>query len=299
MVTVSLLTFIVLGLLLMFNQTQRAFRTTMTQSDVLETARSTMDLMSRDLEGMAPCTYPDMVVNGRLVRTTNFMAEIQLPPQNWLVQPLPGNTWPRTNLLERFFFQTKLNQDWIGIGYQVMPDDNNGFVGTLYRYCGTNTARFGINSLSQQFLLAAQKAIQTLGTPGMSIANMNRVADGVVHLQVRPYAPNGFPIVGDPSTIYGIYRTNAISPFYGALAQVAVTANNLYPDRVAGCYFVSNAVPAYVELELGILEPQVLKTYRNIPVPAAQVQYLTNHVAQVHLFRQRIPIRNVDPTAYP
>jgi hypothetical protein len=35
MVTVGLLTFIILGLLLMFNQTQRAFRTGMTQTDVL------------------------------------------------------------------------------------------------------------------------------------------------------------------------------------------------------------------------------------------------------------------------
>ena len=131
MVTVSLLTFIVLGLLLMFNQTQRAFRTTMTQSDVLEAARSTMDLVSRDLETMAPCTYPDMFVNGRLVRTTNFMAEILIPPQNWLLQDLPGNLVPRTNLLERFFFQTKFNQDWIGIGYQVLPEDNKGFIGTL------------------------------------------------------------------------------------------------------------------------------------------------------------------------
>src|SRR5947207_12610645 len=46
MVTVSLLTFIILGLLLMFNQTQRAFRTGMTQTDVLEAGRATMDMLS-------------------------------------------------------------------------------------------------------------------------------------------------------------------------------------------------------------------------------------------------------------
>jgi hypothetical protein len=27
--------------------------------------------------------------------------------------------------------------------------------------------------------------------------------------------------------------------------------------------------------------------------------YLSNHVAQVHIFRQRIPVRNVDPSVYP
>jgi hypothetical protein len=30
----------------------------------------------------------------------------------------------------------------------------------------------------------------------------------------------------------------------------------------------------------------------------AQRSYLSNHVSEVHLFRQRIPIRNVDYTAY-
>jgi hypothetical protein len=28
------------------------------------------------------------------------------------------------------------------------------------------------------------------------------------------------------------------------------------------------------------------------------MNYLTNYAGQVHIFRQRIPIRNVDPTAY-
>ena len=31
---------------------------------------------------------------------------------------------------------------------------------------------------------------------------------------------------------------------------------------------------------------------------AAQRQFLSNRVAQVHVFRQRIPIRNVDPSLY-
>jgi hypothetical protein len=62
---------------------------------------------------------------------------------------------------------------------------------------------------------------------------------------------------------------------------------------------MSNAVPAYLELELGILEPQVLQKYRSIPLGPPARQYLSNHVAQVHIFRQRIPVRNVDLSAYP
>jgi hypothetical protein len=61
---------------------------------------------------------------------------------------------------------------------------------------------------------------------------------------------------------------------------------------------VSNAVPAYVELELGILEAQILKKSRSIPNPLLQSNFLSGYAAQEHIFRQRIPIRNVDTTAY-
>jgi hypothetical protein len=54
-----------------------------------------------------------------------------------------------------------------------------------------------------------------------------------------------------------------------------------------------------VEIELGILETQALERYRSLLVPgsaAAATTYLTNHPGFVHIFRQRIPIRGVDPT---
>jgi hypothetical protein len=59
-------------------------------------------------------------------------------------------------------------------------------------------------------------------------------------------------------------------------------------------------MPAYVELELGILESQTYHSYKAIVSanPAAAAAFLSNHVAQVHLFRQRVPIHNVDPSAY-
>ncbi len=292
----SLLTLIILGLLMMFNQTQRAFRSSMTQSDVLEAARATMDILARDLEQMAPSQYPDLVINNVRYRGTNFLAET--PSPSFLLQELPGNVLPRTNFVQRFFFLTKFNQDWIGTGYLVLPLDASGYVGTLYRFSGTNYPRFGTINLSSRFYSAIQVALQNIGF-NLPVTNLSRIADGIVHLRVRPFAPNGFPIVGDVAFVNGLFRTNPVTPFYGRIGQVAVAANNAYPDHMVGCYFLSNAVPAYVELELGILEPQTLQRYRSIPLPAAQAQYLSNHVAQVHLFRQRIPIRNVDLAAYP
>ena len=175
MVTVGLLSFIILGLLLMFNQTQRAFRAGLTQTDVLEAGRATMDLMTREMEQMSASQSPDYIdFTGVRRRTTNFFVEpstnfysaISSGAFSWtkpLLQELPGNGQPRTNLVQRFFFLSKLNQDWIGTGYDVVPDDANQCVGTLYRY-STNYPRGFLLPLSAQFL----------STP---LTNRNRIAD--------------------------------------------------------------------------------------------------------------------------
>ena len=59
-----------------------------------------------------------------------------------------------------------------------------------------------------------------------------------------------------------------------------------------------NAVPAVVEFEIGILEQQTYQHYKSIPTAAAQANYLEGQAGRVHLFRQRVAVRNVDATAY-
>jgi hypothetical protein len=49
---------------------------------------------------------------------------------------------------------------------------------------------------------------------------------------------------------------------------------------------------------MGVLEDRTLQHAESLLTAADQMNYLSNHVGQVHIFRQRIPIRNVDPTAY-
>ena len=287
MVTMGLLTFIVLGLLAMFHQTQRAFRSSMTQSDLMEGARSTTDIVTREVEQMTPSHYPDMVVNGIVRRATNFFVQ-PAPgfPAHW-EQNLPGTTLVRTNIVQQFFFLTRLDQDWIGTGYLVLPDDaNNPMVGTLYRFCTTNSPRSGPINVSSNFLNPLPWQLY-------------RIAEGVVHLRVIPYAPTGFPIVSDGLTTWALVRRNAWTNDYARIPQAVVTANPALPGAWQACYFVHDAVPGFVEIELGMLEPQILQRYRSIPVPTAARQYLEAHAAQVHIFRQRIPVRNVDITAYP
>src|SRR5262249_48335057 len=145
MVTVGLLSFIVLGLLAMFNQTQRAFRASMAYTDVLESGRLVMDMIAREMEQATPARMP--YGTNRFGATTNFFVELSPGFNRPLFQGLPGTTLAgnsqeqRTNILQRFFFLIRQNQDWIGTGYQVIPDYPNSPVGTLYRFSATNRTR--------------------------------------------------------------------------------------------------------------------------------------------------------------
>src|SRR2546421_7572074 len=76
LVTISLLAFIILGLMAMFIQTQKAFRGSMKQTDVLGSGRAVMDMITRELSQMTP---------SQMGRTYNFFAEIpayQAPPNS-------------------------------------------------------------------------------------------------------------------------------------------------------------------------------------------------------------------------
>jgi prepilin-type N-terminal cleavage/methylation domain-containing protein len=304
LVAVSLMSFIVLGMLAMFSQTQKAFRASMTQTDVLESGRILTDMMGRELAQMAP--------SGQ-VFTTNFFAELSMQP---LLQGMPGTTLApgtqdrRTNIVDRLFFLSLSNQTWNGLGYQVFPDYPNAGVGTLYRFSANSSIINPVNLLSSNFQFAARAAATSV-QQGAPITNLNRMVDGVVHLRLRAFATNGYPINwGSFSTnpVAAIFRANAFNTAsYPALRSARANAGLAAVPEAVDYYFFSNAVPAYVELEVGILEPHILERFKAIGGPvmpppaalmAAQMRYLSNHVAQVHIFRQRIPIRSVDFSAY-
>ena len=104
----------------------------------------------------------------------------------------------------------------------------------------------------------------------------NRIVDGIVHFRVTPCARNGYPIVSDFGYTNAFYTTNRFFPRrLAAVANADTTANMYFPDHINFNYF-SNAVPAYLELELGILEKQVLERYLSLPTnnPVVRQQFL-------------------------
>lgn len=274
LVVVALLSVIILGLLAMFDQTKRAFTTGLTQVDVLESGRAAMEMMTRELSQMVSAPYDSNAVT--------FYAEIA--PVSPLLQPLPGNNpEPRRNFLSEMFFLTRETNTWKGIGYWVgAPDTGNSGAaalngwGTLYRY-QTNTIfravpahPWQLHALYYNFNTRTQR--------------MNRILDGVVHFKVRAFDPSGVWITNNLAATNSEVRPIELSTF--ALNEVEFYR------------FTNNAVPAFVELELGVLEQRALARLQSIPDPVARRNYLQEQVGRVHVFRTRVPIRNVDPSVY-
>jgi hypothetical protein len=285
-IAVGLMTVIMLGLMMMFNQTQRAFQAGMTQTDVLEAGRAAVGLVSHDLEQM---TASDRAEGA------NFWLQ-NVPGWPPLSQPLPGgNGVQRTYLLQDMFILTRENQTWRGIGYFVRAEDggrlrlprgqayNNPqqlLAGQLYRFDKT-------------LPVADSEAPRSLFTNFLSQVNpdqswatniyTSRVADGVLDFKARAYDSSG--------------RWIAYPPLPPTSTNV-IARSNIILGEVDYYLFSSNALPASVEFELGLLEDRAWQRYNALPDGATRYRYLTNQIGRVHIFRQRVSVPNFDPAAY-
>ena len=247
MVAVTLMLIIIAALLAVFYQTQRAFRLSATQVDVLETGRAQMEAFVSELPEIVPSYQKGQV---------NLYASTMFP---FLIQPRSGipNAAPRTNVIQDIFFLRQHNDDWIGTGYFVVSPSTEP-IGTLYRFEQSVPNASDVYTLFRTF----QLAIASFPT------NSHRVMDRVVNLKLTPYGQFGTNLIGYVDPDYSF--TNS---------------------------FTNGVVPAYLDLELGILEPRAYEKYKalaeikaQIPTDTRAFQYLSNHVEKVHLFRQRVPI---------
>lgn len=273
LVVVGLLSIIILGLVAMFSQTQRAFRLGLAQVDVLESGRALTDMLNRELSQMSPA---------RASNAVNFYANLESVDP--LKQELPGNPAPlRTNLIEELYFLTKENQTWTGVGYYIYP--TNGGVGTLYRYA--SNAFFGQDPA--QLYSGYHRTVNDAVNRNV-FTNLNRILDGVVHFKVRAYDPAGNWITSSnqfsPDNLFNVVVREP------SLARSAAGESEYY-------LFTTNVVPAFVELELGVLEERAIVRARTITDTQSRSNYLAREAGRVHLFRLKVPVRNVDPTAYP
>jgi hypothetical protein len=280
----TLLSLIVLALMAVFNSTQKAFRASVTQTDVLEGSRAAVDLIASDLRGMTPSGGGSnyFSANPGSVNFSVLANAYQPLPQN-----LPGGSVQRTNLLNYFFVLGRENTQWTGVGY-VVDATNNSTLYSLYRfYAETNVA----NPPWKLYQLFANEVSNSQWT------NMSHLIDGVVQFTVRAQDPQGRPI----NDFYQPY-TNALNTQF--LSPITVPSVP-FGYGEAQIFMYSNTVPASVELELGVMEDSTLARAESLSVPTkfpwqapAQWEFLQGQSGRVHLFRQRVTIPNVDPTAY-
>ena len=269
LVAVSIMSVIVYVLVSIFNQTQRALRSNLTQVDVLESGRAAMDLVSRELYEMSSAPTPAIAGLTNRFYQTNLFGYVG--PYKPLAQKLLGDGTFRTNYLQDFFFMTHEGRDWSGVGYRVLSQRSGG-VGSLYRY--VNNIRVGEmaaenNNLSRGFRLATP-------LPASEPTNFFKIADGIIHFRLTPV-----DFLGRTMNYQGTLTNNYTNTYL--LRDV---------DRETSYAFVGEALPSFVELEIGVLDSKTFDKYKSIPDAGLGRKYLEQQAGKVHLFRQRIPIRS-------
>ncbi|HZI31183.1 MAG TPA: hypothetical protein VFF11_02510, partial [Candidatus Binatia bacterium] len=187
----------------------------------------------------------------------------------------------RTNRLNFFFVLGRENTKWTGTGYVVVAT-NTSHLYPLYRFYAETNVAYSPQLLYNQFISELIDAQWT---------NMSHVLDGVVQLTVHAYDTNG------------TWINNADWPYYYTNADNTLFLPPAYNEPQL--FMFSNTVPAAVQLEIGVLEDRALARAQSLSIPTkfpwqatAQWKYLQNQAGAVHLFRQRVSIPNVDPSAY-
>jgi len=299
MLAVAIMGVIIFALYSVFNQTQKALRSTEAQGDVAEKARAIVDIISRELEQARP-TFSAISSNKIVFQEVNMLGGYEFAPQYSPRMQKTDRTdvQARTNFFHNIFFYTNHTNSWQGIGYRVVYVTNG--VGVLERF---ETNQFGskpvMNTLSSKFI-----------NEPLTNSSYHHVADGVIHLAFIPYDSNGRRLGFDTTNRipdqYKTFRAQASGKVIAPTSDVVITnqANVLlyegYPNARAETLqyatrfsFRSNAMPSYVDMEFALLEPETLSQYYLMMKdqnPNA-ANFLQKQMAKVHLFRQRIPIR--------
>lgn len=371
LVVTVMMTIILYGLYSMFNQTQKSFRSNNAQVDVMNTARSAMDVIARDVELLAACNTANGANLMTLLSYPYNYPGIKYNRSSPVIQTtMPGDSSGpfRTNFMQDFFFLQKQSNYWIPCGYFVgntsltnqgnvtntVTQVNEGGVGSLYRIGFSLLNEFGAEVPSTEYdtnmaylwmsEFRGWDAGATRG--GFYRTNANLLAEGVVHFSVRCFDSQGQSIEYQNyhrpketswDRVYldssGIRRTNMppqksfniYAPDLGLTStdflddylghgglwradnkllfptnQVDAATNVVILGQALGTIgrmvvtdnlFLSNAIPTYVEIELGLLEPQAWDKLKAIGNDDVRRQYLLKNSGRVHLFRKRIPIR--------
>lgn len=296
MVAVGIMGLIVYALYSVFNTTQKALRANVNQTDVFEGGRFAMELIVGDLRRLSAAgSTPETNLLVSLSPALQALPLRALKPQELfaryydtnapadfsgyqpLVQRLDLPGYLRTNVLQEIFLFARQGVPTAGTVYRVV--NARGGVGTLAKLTFSHDHRL------------MPYGLLSIATLGQYATNFSALLDGVVHFRVQAYDALGFPMTVTNRLWYADTADNTYAnPGYRLDHDLF-----LDPDarlaRETFTVFRSNALPSVIEVELGVLDPDALAQYRQLPDGSQLARsFLSNRAAQVQLFRQRVPI---------
>ena len=315
LLAVSLMTLIVFGLYAMFNETQKALRSNVNQVDVLEAGRAAIELLVSDIEQatspglpvfqsrpVIPATDPHFF-SGIMTNRIGGQMSVAVP----VSQELADGTF-RTNLLHEAFFLTRSNLNWVAKGFFISPSTNavslasSGEInyGTLFRFSSPNVD-FSARDLSQIFRPQRRMNTnlfrnlwdvyrRTKTDAGFAISNVvaSPLIDGVVHFKLQPIDSLGRPM--------RYWTNNALTESVNfrypsvALVRDQAPGRSTFVTETRSAFY-GEALPAYVEVEIGVLDQTTLSRVKALGNAALSKDYLNRQAGGVHLFRRMIPLR--------
>jgi type II secretory pathway pseudopilin PulG len=311
MVAMSVLTLIVFVLFKIFDKTQRAMRSNAAQVDVMEGGRAVMDLLRRDFEQMeAP--------EGLTTNNVNFYVGMAVRGASL---DLPGDeaTDVKENFLDEIYFlrpsrESTSNEVWEATVYRVLARTNLTPNELVYPQYATNYAVEGVGWLARRsFEVPTVKPMDpgefepryleaplqdlthplnhALGVRPVDWARFSQVAGGIVHFKVTPLDSRGQPVWQAVLSRDGaLLNTPDFLAYPGQVAFQPVVVGD-HPDTWR-YYFVGGGMPASLQVELGVLEPQVVGRLNGLPNAKVRAEFLRDQAAKIHYFEQRIPLRS-------
>jgi hypothetical protein len=171
-----------------------------------------------------------------------------------------------TAVMSEGFWLTQVNDDWVPYGYFVAPTDAGA--GTLYRFSTNSPGQLGVRR-DEVLANNDDRLLRMFQDVDLTRTNVvRRVADGVVHFDLL--ATYMITNMVGTNVVVGSFTT----PFLG---------------------FRSNDLPAYIDVELGVLEPDALRQFQAIADlgdTTAAKRFVMAQAGKVHFLRERVPIRS-------
>lgn len=273
----AITTIIVIALVSMFNASTKALQVANRQTDIWEAARASFGILKREIG--------EVSAGGAARRMSLFSAN---DPGAVYTLPVPNLNDPVPLRRKDIYLLTREGNQWIANVFLLGRDrqsDPDAAVATLYHYRTTYPVVTTFDVTTQDIdrdiadplhplpraVAALDKHLDDLANLRPTDGTVNAMAKGIVHLQLVAYAADGRAFT----------NTAALTP---------PPPDDHYID-LDTLWFRGDILPASLDLEMFVLEPDRIEEFRAQAGPIARQLYLEKHINSIQLFRTRIPIR--------